>query len=298
MARASAHPGANALTPAVPAPTGLRAGTTSAGVSLDWDDPQDATITGYKILRRLGAENSQGAFGVLVEDTGTAATAYLDDTAAGKVRYYYQVQAIRTSGLSAASDSVTVFTRLRPLTVTSLGLLFEAELTVADSNDPSRPSLGLARFGGFGQLAFTNDPQDLRAHFVTTLAYLTETDRQLVLVVHRPNSSAVSALGRGSRLRLDRGRPAPGQRLGLRLERTVPGLVAGRPIGRPAGNHRARRRARTALGRPQPGLARTRRRASVDPVRIRRASLPGRAGSRRQPGHAAPRSGSEWRLRG
>ena len=176
---------ANALTPAVPAPTGLRAGTTSAGVSLDWDDPQDATITGYKILRRLGAENSQGEFGVLVEDTGTAATAYLDDTAAGKVRYYYQVQAIRTSGLSAASDSVTVFTRLRPLTVTSLGLLFEAELTVADSNNPSRPSLGLARFGGFGQLTFTDDPQDLRAHFVTTLAYLPETDRQLVLVVHR-----------------------------------------------------------------------------------------------------------------
>ena len=176
---------ANALTPAVPAPTGLRAGTTSAGVSLDWDDPEDATITGYKILRRLGAENSQGAFGVLVEDTGTAATAYLDDTAAGKVRYYYQVQAIRTSGLSAASDSVTVFTRLRPLTVTSLGLLFEAELTVADSNNPSRPSLGLARFGGFGQLTFTDDPQDLRAHFVTTLAYLPETDRQLVLVVHR-----------------------------------------------------------------------------------------------------------------
>ena len=177
---------ANALTPAVPPPTGLRAGTTSAGVSLDWDDPQDATITGYKILRRLGAENSQGEFDLLVEDTGTAATAYLDGTAAGKVRYFYQVQAIRTSGVSAPSDSVTVFTRLRPLTVTSLGLLFEAQLTVADSNNPSRPALGLARFGGFGQLAFTDDPQDLRAHFVTTLAYLPETDRQLVLVVHRP----------------------------------------------------------------------------------------------------------------
>ena len=155
-------------------------------MSLDWDDPEDATITGYRILRRSGTENSQGEFGVLVEDTGTAATAYLDDTAAGKVRYFYQVQAIRTSGLSAASDSVTVFTRLRPLTVTSVGLLFEAQLTVADSNNPSRPSLGLARLGRIGQLTFTDDPQDLRAHFVTTLAYLPETDRQLVLVVHRP----------------------------------------------------------------------------------------------------------------
>ena len=177
---------ANALTPAVPAPTGLRAGTTSAGVSLDWDDPQDATITGYKILRRSGTANSQGGFGVLVEDTGTAATAYLDGTARGNVSYYYQVLAIRTSGVSAPSDSVTVLAQLRPLSVTSLGLLFEAQLTVADSNDPSQPALGFARFGGFGQLAFTSDPHNLSSLFLKALAYLPETDHQLALVIHRP----------------------------------------------------------------------------------------------------------------
>ena len=177
---------ANALTPAGPPPTGLRAGTTSAGVSLDWDDPQDATITGYKILRRSGTANSQGGFGVLVEDTGTAATAYLDGTARGNVSYYYQVLAIRTSGVSAPSDSVTVLAQLRPLSVTSLGLLFEAQLTVADSNDPSQPSLGFARFGGFGQLAFTSDPHNLSSLFLKALAYLPETDHQLALVIHRP----------------------------------------------------------------------------------------------------------------
>ncbi len=177
---------ANALTPAVPAPTGLRAGTTSAGVSLDWDDPQDATITGYKILRRSGTANSQGGFGVLVEDTGTAATAYLDGTARGNVSYYYQVLAIRTSGVSAPSDSVTVLAQLRPLSLTSLGLLFEAQLTVADSNNPSQPALGFARFGGFGQIAFTSDPHNLSSLFLKALAYLPETDRQLALVIHRP----------------------------------------------------------------------------------------------------------------
>ena len=88
--------------------------------------------------------------------------------------------------MSAPSDAVTVFTRLRPLSLTSLGLLFEAQLTVADSNNPSRPALGLARLGRIGQLTFTDDPQDLRAHFVTTLAFLPETDRQLALVLHRP----------------------------------------------------------------------------------------------------------------
>ena len=180
---------ANALTPAAPAappPTGLLAGPTSAGVSLDWDDPQDATITGYRILRRSGTANSQGGFGVLVEDTGTAATAYLDGTARGNVSYYYQVLAIRTSGVSAASDSVTVLAQLRPLSLTSVGLLFEAQLTVADSNDPSQPSLGFAKFGGFGQLAFTNDPHNLSSLFLKALAYLSETDRQLALVIHRP----------------------------------------------------------------------------------------------------------------
>ena len=177
---------ANALTPAVPAPTGLRAGATSAGVSLDWDDPQDATITGYRILRRSGTANSQGGFGVLVEDSGTAATAYLDGTARGNVSYYYQVQAIRTSGVSAPSDAVTVLAQLRPLSLTTVGLLFEAQLTVANSNDPSQPSLGFAKFGGFGQLAFTNDPHNLSSLFLKALAYLSETDRQLALVIHRP----------------------------------------------------------------------------------------------------------------
>ena len=177
---------ANALTPAVPPPTGLRAGPTSAGVSLDWDDPQDATITGYRISRRSGTANSQGGFGVLVEDTGTAATAYLDGTARGNVSYYYQVLAIRTSGVSAPSDSVNVLAQVRPLSLTTVGLLFEAQLTVADSNNPSQPALGFARFGGFGQLAFTNDPHNLSALFLKALAYLPETDHQLALVIHRP----------------------------------------------------------------------------------------------------------------
>ena len=177
---------ANALTPAGPPPTGLRAGTTSAGVSLDWDDPQDATISGYRILRRSGTANSQGGFGVLVEDTGTAATAYLDGTARGNVSYYYQVLAIRTSGVSAPSDSVTVLAQLRSLSLTSLGLLFEAQLNVADSHDPGQPSLGFARFGGFGQLAFTSDPHNLSSLFLKALAYLPETDHQLALVIHRP----------------------------------------------------------------------------------------------------------------
>ena len=60
---------------------------------------------------------------------------------------------------------------------------------MADSNDPGQPALGFARFGGFGQLAFTNDPHNLSALFLKALAYLPETDRQLALVIHRPTEA-------------------------------------------------------------------------------------------------------------
>ena len=40
---------------APPQPTGLTADPAHDQVGLDWDDPDDPTITGYRILRRLPA---------------------------------------------------------------------------------------------------------------------------------------------------------------------------------------------------------------------------------------------------
>ena len=70
---------------APPQPTGLRADPAHDRVSLDWDDPDDAAITGYRILRRLPAQDLPGEFAVLLENTASAVTAYIDATVtAGK----------------------------------------------------------------------------------------------------------------------------------------------------------------------------------------------------------------------
>ena len=63
---------ANALTPAPAAltpaqPTGLTADPAHDQVGLDWDDPNDSTITGYRILRRLPAQDLPGEFAVLLD---------------------------------------------------------------------------------------------------------------------------------------------------------------------------------------------------------------------------------------
>ena len=49
-----------------------RCGAAHDRVRLAWDDPDDPAISGYRILRRLPAEDRPGEFAVLVEDTGTA----------------------------------------------------------------------------------------------------------------------------------------------------------------------------------------------------------------------------------
>ena len=101
---------ANALTPAVPPPptltpaqpTGLTADPAHDQVGLDWDDPDDAAITGYRILRRLPAQDLPGEFAVLLENTGSALTTYLDTTVTPQTSYVYRVQAINAHGVERA----------------------------------------------------------------------------------------------------------------------------------------------------------------------------------------------------
>ncbi len=84
-------------------PTGLEAAATHDSVTLTWDDPQDDTITGYVILRRVPGVDPQGHFSELVSDTATAATTYTDDTVAAETRYTYRIKAINGAGTSERS---------------------------------------------------------------------------------------------------------------------------------------------------------------------------------------------------
>ena len=65
-------------------PKGLDATATHDSVTLTWDDPQDESITGYVILRRVRVNNQGGDFSVLVANTSSAATTYTDNDGGGQ----------------------------------------------------------------------------------------------------------------------------------------------------------------------------------------------------------------------
>ena len=84
-------------------PTGLSATATHDSVTLTWDDPQDDSITGYVILRRVRENDEGGEFSELVADTGTAAATYTDDTVVASITYTYRIKAINEYGVSERS---------------------------------------------------------------------------------------------------------------------------------------------------------------------------------------------------
>ena len=95
-------------------PRGLEATATHGQVVLTWDDPQDDSITGYVILRRVRVNNTGGDFSVLVSDTGTAALTYTDDTVAASLTYTYRIKAINEHGVSERSRWFHVDTPAAP----------------------------------------------------------------------------------------------------------------------------------------------------------------------------------------
>ena len=84
-------------------PTGLTATASHDQVILTWDDPQDESISGYVILRRIRENDQGGDFSELVPDTGTAATTYTDDKVASGITYTYRIKAINEYGVSERS---------------------------------------------------------------------------------------------------------------------------------------------------------------------------------------------------
>ena len=106
---------------AVPArPRSLAAEVSPDSVTLTWRHPQDATITGYVILRRDKAIHEEGTFATVTPDTGSAATTYTDDMVQRGRRYVYRIKAINAHGLSERSSWVRAYTvPARPRTLTA-----------------------------------------------------------------------------------------------------------------------------------------------------------------------------------
>ena len=90
------------------APQNLTAEVNEDGsVTLNWDAPDDDSITGYQVLRRRPAEGENTLL-VYVEDTGTTAASFTDTDVTSGTRHVYRVKAINAAGLSAWSNYVRV----------------------------------------------------------------------------------------------------------------------------------------------------------------------------------------------
>ena len=90
-----------------PPPDNVRAVTQKSGaVKLNWDAPDDATVTGYRIERRPADEDRRDNH-TLVEDTGGTETGYIDQSTEKGVEYEYRVSARNEDGAGEASGWVS-----------------------------------------------------------------------------------------------------------------------------------------------------------------------------------------------
>ena len=93
-----------------PAPENLTAVENADGsVTLTWDAPDDGSVTGYRILRRIPAAGEH-SLSVYVPDTGSAATSYTDTDVAAGAKYVYRVKAINEAGVGPRSRRVMITT--------------------------------------------------------------------------------------------------------------------------------------------------------------------------------------------
>ena len=95
-------------------PTGLAGAATHDAITLTWDDPDNDSITGYVILRRIPGVDPKGHFNELVANTGTAATTYTDNEVAAETRYTYRIKAINETGTSERSRWLHIDTPAAP----------------------------------------------------------------------------------------------------------------------------------------------------------------------------------------
>ena len=92
-------------------PTGLTAARVGHSVlTLTWDDPQDARITGYRVMRGPDA----GSLSTIETDTGSASTEYTDATVAPETTYFYAVLALSADGYGAQSSAISATTPAAP----------------------------------------------------------------------------------------------------------------------------------------------------------------------------------------
>ena len=133
------------------APTGLTtSGVTHNSITLSWTDPEDASITGYRVLRGTEASNLTA----IADDTGSDSVEYTDSTVAAETTYVYAVLALSQNVDGAQSATVGVTTRAAPEPKKGEDKPPTDRVTRAAPGVP----LNLTAVSGASQLAFSWDP--------------------------------------------------------------------------------------------------------------------------------------------
>ena len=102
------------------APTGLTVSQVAHdSLTLAWDDPQDARITGHRVLRGTDADS----LSTIEADSGGASTEYTDATVAAGTTYFYAVLALSADGDGAQSGTVNATTPAVPPPAAPTGLV-------------------------------------------------------------------------------------------------------------------------------------------------------------------------------
>ena len=150
------------------APTGLEVASAASGaVKLTWDQPADAEISGYQVLRRDLEVHAPGEFPVIAENTGSAETSYTDTTVEAGQSYVYRVKAWRGAELSAwssyarADTPASVVENQTSATDEDASAEEEEESDQTPAAPPEEPSgLSVSVTDGVGAVLSWNDPAD------------------------------------------------------------------------------------------------------------------------------------------
>ena len=131
-------------------PTGLTAAWVGHDrLTLTWEDPQDANITGYRVMRGPDA----GSLSTIEADTGSSSTEYTDDTVAAETTYFYAVLALSSDGYGAPSSAISATTPAAPP---------PADPPPADPPPADPTGLTAARVDHDSLTLTWEDPQDAR----------------------------------------------------------------------------------------------------------------------------------------
>ena len=185
--RTMSEPGETTHVPGKPNLVGT-AVTPEGHVSLLWQDPEDDTITGYRVLRGPDADS----LAVIREDTGSSAISYTDTEAEAGQTHTYAVEARSAAGLGPMSNTRTATVPASEEKEEPVALRQETVTTLVSNLNNASDSSGLLLALKRWATSFTTD-DDAVSHTLTSLQLragrfrVGSTSSNPMVAVHRDN---------------------------------------------------------------------------------------------------------------